>query len=200
MAEHTFNNNYTNIIQKDMNSIRISGGLLKGKKIDFDFRDNLRPTSNKLKEILFNWIQFDITDNYICLDLFAGTGSMGVEAISRGASKVFFIELNKKHYQNIKKNISKLDLQDNAKLVFRDSFSWIQKNDLSKFDLIIIDPPFEKGFEEKILKQILKKNELKKSCKIYIEYSKFVDLELPKTVNVIKEKKLGDVRALLIEI
>ena len=183
-----------------MNSIRISGGLLKGKKIDFDFRDNLRPTTNKLKEILFNWIQFDITDNYICLDLFAGTGSMGVEAISRGASKVFFIELNKKHYQNIKKNISKLDLQDNAKLIFRDSFSWIQKNDLSKFDLIIIDPPFEKGFEEKILKQILKKNELKKSCKIYIEYSKFVDLELPKTVNVIKEKKLGDVRALLIEI
>ena len=114
-----------------MNSIRISGGLLKGKKIDFDFRDNLRPTTNKLKEILFNWIQFDITDNYVCLDLFAGTGSMGVEAISRGASKVFFIELNKKHYQNIKKNISKLDLQDNAKLVFRDSFSWIQKNDFA---------------------------------------------------------------------
>ena len=85
-------------------------------------------------------------------------------------------------------------------MVFRDSFSWIKKNDLSKFDLIIIDPPFEKGFEEKILKQILKKNELKKSCKIYIEYSKFVNLELPNTVNVIKEKKLGDVRALLIEI
>ena len=46
-----------------MNSIRISGGLLKGKKIDFDFRDNLRPTTNKLKDIVFNWIQFDITDN-----------------------------------------------------------------------------------------------------------------------------------------
>ena len=55
-------------------------------------------------------------------------------------------------------------------------------------------------FEEKILKQILKKDELKKSCKIYIEYSKFVDLELPKSVNVIKQKKLGDVKALLIEI
>ena len=125
---------------------------------------------------------------------------MGIEAISRGAKKVSFVELNKKHYRNIKSNLAKLDLQNSSKLYFKDSFSWIHKNDLSNFDLIIIDPPFEKGFEEKILKQILKKDELKKSCKIYIEYSKFVDLELPKSVNVIKQKKLGDVKALLIEI
>jgi len=183
-----------------MNAIRISGGLLKGKKIDFEYKDSLRPTSNKLKEILFNWIQFEITKDYVCLDLFAGTGSMGIEAISRGAKKVSFVELNKKHYRNIKSNLTKLELQHSSKLYFKDSFSWIHKNDLSNFDLIIIDPPFEKGFEEKILKQILKKDELKKSCKIYIEYSKFVDLELPKSVNVIKQKKLGDVKALLIEI
>ena len=49
-----------------MNAIRISGGLLKGKKIDFEYKDSLRPTSNKLKEILFNWIQFEITKDYVC--------------------------------------------------------------------------------------------------------------------------------------
>ena len=59
------------------NSIRISGGLLKGKKVPFDFKSSLRPTSNKLKEILFNWLQFEIKSS-ICLDLFAGTGSIGI--------------------------------------------------------------------------------------------------------------------------
>ena len=88
-----------------MNAIRISGGLLKGKKIDFEYKDSLRPTSNKLKEILFNWIQFEITKDYVCLDLFAGTGSMGIEAISRGAKKVSFVELNKKHYEIAKNRL-----------------------------------------------------------------------------------------------
>ena len=78
------------------NSIRISGGYLKGKKIPFDFKDSLRPTSNKLKEIIFNWLQFEIND-FVCLDLFAGTGSLGIEAISRNAQKVFFVKLNKKN-------------------------------------------------------------------------------------------------------
>ena len=68
------------------NSIRITGGNLKGKKIPFDFKSTLRPTSSKLREVLFNWLQFEIQDNQ-CLDLFAGTGALGFQAISRGAKK-----------------------------------------------------------------------------------------------------------------
>ncbi len=183
-----------------MNRIRISGGSLKGKKIDFEFKDNLRPTSNKLREILFNWIQFEMQDSYVCLDLFAGTGAMGIEAISRNAGKVIFVELNKKHYENIKRNIRSLNIRDKAKLYFKDAFSWLTKNDLSEFDLIIIDPPFDKKLEEKILNKILNKMELKKSCKIYLEHSKFCDINLPENVRIIKEKKLGDVKALLLEL
>ena len=183
-----------------MNSIRISGGNLKGKKIYFDFNDSLRPTSNKLREILFNWIHFEFKQGFECLDLFAGTGALGFEAISRNANKVTFIELNKKHYLNIKKNISKLVLQDSSKIFFKDAFSWISKNDLSNFDLIIIDPPFNMQLEEKILKKIISKNELKKSCKIYLEFSKFSEIEVPSRLKILKEKKLGDVKALLLEI
>jgi len=183
-----------------MNSIRISGGNLKGKKIFFDFNDSLRPTSNKLREILFNWIHFEFEQGFERLDLFAGTGALGFEAISRNASKVTFIELNKKHYLNIKKNISKLGLQDSSKIFFKDAFSWIAKNDLSNFDLIVIDPPFNMQLEEKILKKIVSKNELKKSCKIYLEFSKFCEIEIPGRLRILKEKKLGDVRALLLEI
>ena len=183
-----------------MNSIRISGGNLKGKKIFFDFNDSLRPTSNKLREILFNWIHFEFEQGFECLDLFAGTGALGFEAISRKASKVTFIELNKKHYLNIKKNISKLGLQDSSKIFFKDAFSWISKNDLSNFDLVIIDPPFNMQLEEKVLKKITSKDELKKSCKIYLEYSKFSEIEIPSRLKILKEKKLGDVKDLLLEI
>ena len=89
------------------NNLRITGGELKGKKIPFDLKSSLRPTSSKLREVLFNWLQFDIKD-FQCLDVFAGTGALGIEAISRGARKTVFIELNKKNYIALKKMYLKI--------------------------------------------------------------------------------------------
>lgn len=179
------------------NNVRISGGNLKGKKIPFEFKDSLRPTSSKLKEILFNWVQFEIHD-CICLDLFAGSGSLGIEAISRGSPKVIFVELNKKNYLSLSTNIKNLGIKDKCKIFFKDAFSWIKNYDLSEIDIIFLDPPFNKGYEIKILNQLLKKTNLKSSCKIYLEYSKYNDLEIPKEFNVIKQKDVGDVKALLL--
>lgn len=181
------------------NNIRISGGYLKGKKIPFEFKDTLRPTSNKLKEIIFNWLQFEIKD-FLCLDLFAGTGALGIEAISRQSKKVVFVELNKKHYSILTKNIQLLGIKDRSKVFFKDAFDWIKKNDLSHFDLIMLDPPFGQEYELKILKSLIRKNEIKSSCKIYLEYSKFTILEIPEEFNILKEKSVGDVKALLLEI
>ena len=179
------------------NNLRISGGNLRGKKIPFEFKDSLRPTSSKLKEILFNWIQFEIHD-CICLDLFAGSGSLGIEAISRGSPKVIFVELNKKNYLSLSTNIKNLGIKDKCKIFFKDAFSWIKNYDLSEIDIIFLDPPFNKGYEIKILNQLLKKTNLKSSCKIYLEYSKYNDLEIPKEFNVIKQKDVSDVKALLL--
>ena len=180
------------------NSIRISGGYLKGKKIPFDFKDSLRPTSNKLKEIIFNWLQFEIKD-FVCLDLFAGTGSLGIEAISRNAQKVFFVELNKKNYSALTKNIKLLDIKDKSKVIFKDAFEWIKKNNLSNIDLILLDPPFNQEYEIKLLKLLSRKNDIKPSCKIYLEHSKFSEVEVPEDFEILKNKIVGDVRALLLE-
>ena len=180
------------------NSIRISGGYLKGKKIPFDFKDSLRPTSNKLKEIIFNWLQFEIKD-FVCLDLFAGTGSLGIEAISRNAQKVFFIELNKKNYSVLTKNIKLLDIKDKSKVIFKDEFEWIKKNNLSNIDLILLDPPFNQEYEIKLLKLLSRKNDIKPSCKIYLEHSKFTEVEVPEDFKILKNKIVVDVRALLLE-
>jgi len=178
------------------NTIRISSGTLRGKKIPFNFKDSLRPTSNKLKEILFNWIQFDINDS-ICLDLFSGTGSIGIEAVSRSAEKVIFVELNKKNYSRLVKNISTLDIKEKTKIFFKDAYLWVKNNDLSKFDFIFLDPPFNEDHELKIL-NLIQKKDLKSSCKIYLEYSKFTELDIPESLSLLKEKSVGDVKALLL--
>lgn len=179
------------------NSLRISGGSLRGKKIPFEFKDTLRPTSSKLKEILFNWLQFEINQS-ICLDLFAGTGSLGIEAISRGSPKVLFVELNKKNYLSLSTNLKKLGIKEKSKIFFKDAFAWIKNHELSKIDIIFVDPPFDKNYEIKILQQLSKKNDLKSSCKIYLEYSKYNDIEIPKNFSILKEKSVGDVKALLL--
>jgi len=179
------------------NSLRISGGNLRGKKIPFEFKDSLRPTSSKLKEILFNWVQFEI-DECVCLDLFAGTGSLGIEALSRGSPKVIFVELNKKNYSSLSTILKSLGIRDKCKIFFKDAISWLKNYDLSEVDIIFLDPPFNKDYETKILNQLFKKKDLKPSCKIYLEYSKYNDIEIPKGFIVLKEKDVGDVKALLL--
>ena len=179
------------------NSLRISGGNLRGKKIPFEFKDSLRPTSSKLKEILFNWVQFEI-DECVCLDLFAGTGSLGIEALSRGSPKVIFVELNKKNYSSLSTILKSLGIRDKCKIFFKDAISWLKNYDLSEVDIIFLDPPFNKNYETKILNQLFKKKDLKPSCKIYLEYSKYNDIEIPKGFIVLKEKDVGDVKALLL--
>jgi len=190
--------NYTDIKKFFMkNSIRISGGTLKGKKIPFDYKNTLRPTSNKLKEVLFNWIQFEI-QNSICLDLYAGTGSLGIEALSRGSSKSVFVELHKRNYSQLLKSLRLLKLKDQSKVYFKDAYIWIKSNDLSEYDFIFLDPPFNDNHELKILNLLIQQEKIKSSCKIYLEYSKFTDIEIPKYFKILKEKSIGDVKALLI--
>ena len=109
---------------------------------------------NKLKEILFNWLQFEMKSS-ICLDLFAGTGSIGIEAISRGSAKTIFVELNKRNYSQLSKILISLDLKEQTKVYFKDAKTWIKNNDLSDFDLIFLDPPFGENYELKILMDVL---------------------------------------------
>ena len=181
------------------NSIRITGGNLKGKKIPFDLKGSLRPTSSKLREVLFNWLQFEI-QNFQCLDLFAGTGALGIEALSRGADKVVFVESNKKNYIALKNSLLELNLKSQSMLLFKDGMAWIKESDLSVFDLIFLDPPFDNNYETKVLEMLCKNKNLKSSCKIYIEFSKFSDIKLSNSYEILKEKIVGDVKALLVKI
>ena len=115
-------------------SIRIIGGRNKSYRIVFKPTPALRPTTDRVKETLFSWLQFEL-ENKSCLYLFSGTGSLGLEALSRGAKHVTFVEKEKSLYKNILKNIDRLGYGDNIQASCSDAFKWIQTNK-KKFDLI----------------------------------------------------------------
>ena len=180
--------------------IRIIGGKWKGKKIYFDLDDDLRPTPDRAKETLFNWLGQDLKKMY-CLDLFSGTGALGFEAFSRGAEKVTFVERNKEYLQKIE-NVY-LEMSDRADCDFfcAECLEWIQNNNSgTKYDLIFIDPPFNKNLVHDLLAAILEKELLSKNGQIYFEFEKKLDLEIPESLNLKKKKSLGKKSYVLAEV
>ena len=105
--------------------IRIFGGRWRGKKILFPINPNLRPTPDRAKETVFNWLGNDLT-GISCLDLFAGTGAMGIEALSRGAIRIDFVETEKIFAQNLKKSLESLEGEINAKIHNKDFYKWFE--------------------------------------------------------------------------
>ena len=122
-------------------SIRIISGSNKGVKINFKPSPKLRPTSDRLKKIAFDWVQFNILDSN-CLDLFAGTGSLGLECLSRSASKVTFVDHTKDHINKINKLTGELNYKDKCECIRANVSAWMDCNE-EVFDLIFIDPPFK---------------------------------------------------------
>ena len=179
------------------NSLRISGGNLRGKKIPFEFKDSLRPTSSKLKEILFNWVQFEIHE-CVCLDLFAGTGSLGLECLSRRASKVTFVDHTKDHINKINKLIGELNYKDKCECIRADVSAWMHGNE-EVFDLIFMDPPYEFKDYEILLETIALNKMLSKNGFIFLEHAARISINIPDTFKAIREKKVGEAKGQLIQ-
>jgi len=180
--------------------IRIIGGKWKGKKIYFDLNDDLRPTPDRAKETLFNWLGQDLKKMY-CLDLFSGTGALGFEAFSRGAEKVTFVERNKEYLQKIKNVYLEMTEKADCDFFCAECLEWIQNNNSKiKYDLIFIDPPFNKNLINDLLAAILEKELLSKNGQIYFEFEKKLDLEIPKSLNLKKKKSLGKKSYVLAEV
>ena len=180
--------------------IRIIGGKWKGKKIYFNLNDDLRPTPDRAKETLFNWLGQDLSEMH-CLDLFSGTGALGLEALSRGAKKVTFVEKNKDYLQKIKKVYSEMSQKEDCDFYCAECLEWVQnKSSKAKYDLIFIDPPFNKNLIDNLLSNILSRELLSESGKIYFEFEKKLDLKIPESLALKKKKSLGKKSYVLAEI
>ena len=178
-------------------SIRIIGGRHKSYRIVFKATPALRPTTDRAKETLFSWLQFEL-ENKSCLDLFAGTGGLGLEALSRGAQHVTFVEREKSLYKNIIKNITHLSYENKIQATCSDAFKWLKTNK-KKFDIIFLDPPFDQIDYKILIRTIYQSNVLNEGGKVFLETNKHTELELSKTQNILKDKTIGDVRLMILE-
>jgi 16S rRNA (guanine966-N2)-methyltransferase len=130
-----------------------------------------RPTSDRIKETLFNMIAFDIPDCYF-LDLFSGSGQIGIEALSRGAKESVFIEKDKNALNCITKNLEKAKLVDSAKVYKEDVFSALNKlNSHQEFDIVFMDPPYNKLIEKQVLDSLKDKPFISSNTLIIVEAS-----------------------------
>ncbi|BAL80898.1 16S rRNA (guanine(966)-N(2))-methyltransferase RsmD [Caldisericum exile] len=152
--------------------MRIVSGKFKGMEIISPPRNlELRPTSDRVREAIFDVIRFDITDK-VFLDLFAGSGAVGIEAVSEGAKFVYFVENNKKAVDVIKKNIAKFGIREQCKILVRDVFKFLSDPQLEReVDFIFLDPPYKTHFASETLETLKNSSIVKKGSIIIAEHS-----------------------------
>jgi 16S rRNA (guanine966-N2)-methyltransferase len=173
--------------------IRIIAGKWRGRKLSVIDAPGLRPTPDRVRETLFNWIQQEIVGAR-CLDLFAGTGALAFEALSRGASEVIMIESNPKAFELLNQHAEILG-SENHTIQLADAMSWLRQGGKG-FDIIFLDPPFEQGYIEQCCALIKEESLLNANGLVYIESEE--NISLPDGWITKKQKKAGQVQLMLV--
>ena len=173
--------------------MKVISGTLKGRNINGYDIDGTRPTMDRVKESVFGMIQ-DYLKNSTVLDLFAGSGQLGIETISNGAKLCYFIDHNKETIKILNKNISDLNIQDKCKVIHTDWKKALNEfgNQGIKFDLIFIDPPYDYDVYEKILDKVSTLDLLKTNGLIILEHSNLLFKDSYNNLILFKEKKYGN--------
>ncbi len=149
--------------------VRIIGGQWRSRMISFGGEPGLRPTGNRIRETLFNWLQQELAGARV-LDLFAGSGALGFEAASRGAERVWMIEYNRHSAARLRENCRLLGA-DQIQLEETAALQWIAEQKLDRpVDIIFIDPPFEARLHQRVVDALTGSSLLTDNTLIYIEY------------------------------
>ena len=149
--------------------MRIITGRARGTKLVTLEGNNTRPTSERVKEAVFSMIQFDIEGRRV-LDLFAGSGQMGLEALSRGALKATFVDNSKEAVNVIRQNVTKTHFEGESEIILSDAEGYLRRiKGKEKFDLVFIDPPYAAGVQGKMLELLLAHELLKPTSIIVCE-------------------------------
>jgi len=177
--------------------MRVISGNARGKKLISPDSENTRPTLDRVKEAMFNKIQFQVKEAY-CLDLFAGTGALGIEALSRGAKETVFCDEAKDAIKIIKKNIEITRNIEKSIIINKDYNLALEmlKNQNKKFDIVFLDPPYKTNLAALSLQKIIMSNMLAKNGIAIVEtddINKKEDILKIKNIEIYDERKYGSV-------
>ncbi|MBT8444952.1 MAG: 16S rRNA (guanine(966)-N(2))-methyltransferase RsmD [Gammaproteobacteria bacterium] len=171
--------------------LRIIGGRWRGRRIDLPAGQDIRPTGDRVRETLFNWLA-PIIGGARCLDLFAGSGALGLEALSRGAGETVFVEKDPAAVAHLSNSIERLAC-DEATVVAADALRYLRGAPRT-FDIVWLDPPFGE-FDLSLLCTLLESGWLADGARIYLEMSRHDDLpDLPDNWVIDRDKTAGRVR------
>ncbi|MEO0369119.1 MAG: 16S rRNA (guanine(966)-N(2))-methyltransferase RsmD [Pseudomonadota bacterium] len=185
--------------QQQPSSIRIIGGEWRGTKLEVLDVAGLRPTTDRVRETLFNWLQAYIA-GATCLDLYAGTGALGLEALSRGADHVTFFELNGRVAKQINQHLNKLQATDRGTVQTGDTRHLLSNSTPLKYDLVFVDPPFSDQLIESTILSLADKGWLNKQGLLYLESDANTEqAKLPNFFKPLREKRAGTARYALYE-
>lgn len=175
--------------------MRIISGKYKGRNINGYNMLGTRPTMDRVKESIIAMIQNKIKDS-TCLDLFAGSGSVGLELLSNGASTCYFVDNNKKVIDKIKNNINQIKIEENFHLILNDYHKALKnfKETNTKFDIIFLDPPYQNNYIKNCLELIVEYELLNKDGIVICEYEHEV---FECHLEIYKEKKYGSKKVLI---
>ncbi|MGH8493255.1 MAG: 16S rRNA (guanine(966)-N(2))-methyltransferase RsmD [Moraxellaceae bacterium] len=182
------------------NVLRIVGGKWRSRRLRFVDAEGLRPTPDRVRETLFNWLQFEINGAH-CLDAFAGSGALGLEALSRGAASVVMLEKQRPQFLALQSSVAELQA-DAVTLLHGDALSLLCSpadwQPSAGFDGIFLDPPFHKSLLPEICAVLLERALLRPDAFVYIESeSEWQELALPSVFVLQKTTRAGVVQAYL---
>ena len=171
--------------------LRIIGGRWRSRRLAFPDRRGLRPTPDRVRETLFNWLHADMAGSRV-LDMFAGSGALGFEAASRGAGLVVMVENDREAAAALRRNIAMLDAE-NIELVVADALEWLAGAERS-FDVVFLDPPFTSGLLGRCCALLEAGKSLAEHAKIYVEHAKADSaIAVPDTWRRLKSRTAGQV-------
>ena len=177
--------------------LRIVAGNWRSRLLDIADVPGLRPTSERIRETLFNWLEPRI-HGARCLDLFAGTGALGLEALSRGAGSAVFVEKSMLAVSTLTANIKTLDAE-RAVVRHMDALDYLRGENTERFDIVFLDPPFAAGMIDDLCRLVADQKILANDAYIYIEQERSkTEPELPAGWDVLKNKTAGSVRYMLV--
>jgi len=175
------------------NRVRIIGGDWRSRVLQFPDAPGLRPTPDRIRETLFNWLQLRIVGAH-CLDLFAGSGALGFEALSRGAASVTALETAAAVATALRHNASLLG-SDRLQLVQQDALRWLDKPASQQFDIVFVDPPFADNAHARCCELLQHYGWLAPGALVYLEAgSNLAALALPPNWQLTRHKQAGDVQ------
>jgi len=172
--------------------LRIIGGQWRGRQLGFPQVDGLRPTGNRIRETLFNWLQAEIPGS-LCLDAFAGSGALGIEALSRGAAHCDFFETAPKAASQLKENLGILETRDLA-FVGGNVLQHLENTGSPPYDVLFLDPPFALDLWPACIDKLENNNWLRCGSFIYIECPEDHRLITPSSWHSHRSKTAGNIR------